>query len=709
MFKFYKFLIILIVVFFLFGALEVKADNPTPAIDSISPNGATLGDPDFTLTINGTDFILESVIQIGQMAMATNFISNTQVTTFISSVPPQSFPPQGPNYITVVNPGPGGGTSNAQILTITAPPPNAITLSVSDTSCPILPQTTWARFSWKGVSSVGNRLGRFQIQIDNNSTFTSPEVNRTFNGSWPNGVLRNQTVYVNLQYEPDSIAYNTTFYWRVMEWDISPATGQLTGKNSGWVYPGGLAPGTPYSTILRPGPYASFTFSPSNPAPQSLVAFADTSICYGSVNALQVNLNYTPTSIKVSPLGNVVYAAGENTVEKRNISDLSLLGSFSPNGNNGISSLAVSSNGNDVYATAKNNSKLFKINTFSMTESLSVNTGSGSPASVILSPDGSFAYVLKQGSNKVLKYSTALALIATGNTSDNPVSLAISSDGQFLYVLNGNGIVEEINANTLAPVRSFSGQPNSNSIGITPDNNYLYLVSGNNPGIDKITKIRRSDFTFVSDALTDNSPRSVDILSDSSNAYWVNFFSNTVQKLNANLQAPALTSSTDNHPVALDISPDNLRLYVANESQTIQVFNASDLSKIITQVFIPGQIPCASRSWNFGDPASGAQNTSTAQNPSHTYVASGFYNVNLTATDDSALLCQTSRTVPVFNLGNTRGLPRWWDSSPYYFGYYNQPLPPLPPPNCSLEGSCTTNDQCCSGVCSLSRLCQPLP
>ncbi len=40
-------------------------------------------------------------------------------------------------------------------------------------------------------------------------------------------------------------------------------------------------------------------------------------------------------------------------------------------------------------------------------------------------------------------------------------------------------------------------------------------------------------------------------------------------------------------------------------------------------------------SWNFGDPASGGSNTSTQQNPSHTYAAAGQYTVSLTATNGS--------------------------------------------------------------------------
>jgi PKD repeat protein len=41
----------------------------------------------------------------------------------------------------------------------------------------------------------------------------------------------------------------------------------------------------------------------------------------------------------------------------------------------------------------------------------------------------------------------------------------------------------------------------------------------------------------------------------------------------------------------------------------------------------------ASWSWDFGDPGSGADNTSTLQNPSHTYAADGSYTVKLTVTN----------------------------------------------------------------------------
>ncbi len=50
--------------------------------------------------------------------------------------------------------------------------------------------------------------------------------------------------------------------------------------------------------------------------------------------------------------------------------------------------------------------------------------------------------------------------------------------------------------------------------------------------------------------------------------------------------------------------------------------------------------------WNFGDPASGAANTSALQNPTHNYVLPGTYNVSLTVTTDKGCV-STGPSIPV--------------------------------------------------------------
>ena len=62
-------------------------------------------------------------------------------------------------------------------------------------------------------------------------------------------------------------------------------------------------------------------------------------------------------------------------------------------------------------------------------------------------------------------------------------------------------------------------------------------------------------------------------------------------------------------------------------------FGAAPFTATFTDQSDPGSVPITGWSWDFGDPASGAANTSSLQNPSHTYSSVGSYTVTLTATN----------------------------------------------------------------------------
>jgi len=55
-------------------------------------------------------------------------------------------------------------------------------------------------------------------------------------------------------------------------------------------------------------------------------------------------------------------------------------------------------------------------------------------------------------------------------------------------------------------------------------------------------------------------------------------------------------------------------------------------------------------SWDFGDPASGAANTSTLQNPDHLFSGPGTYTVTLVVTGSSGCTARHSRTLTIFDL-----------------------------------------------------------
>jgi hypothetical protein len=84
--------------------------NPVPAISGISPAFTNAGGAVFTLTVNGSGFIASSTVNWGTSTFTTTYVSATQLTT---QVPVADIATAGTIAITVQNPAPGGGTSNA--------------------------------------------------------------------------------------------------------------------------------------------------------------------------------------------------------------------------------------------------------------------------------------------------------------------------------------------------------------------------------------------------------------------------------------------------------------------------------------------------------------------------------------------------------------------------------------------------------------------
>ncbi len=78
------------------------------------------GGPGFALTVNGTGFAPGSVVNWNGSARPTTFVRSTQLT---AAIPAADIATASTAWITVVNPAPGGGTSNVAFLAITSPRP----------------------------------------------------------------------------------------------------------------------------------------------------------------------------------------------------------------------------------------------------------------------------------------------------------------------------------------------------------------------------------------------------------------------------------------------------------------------------------------------------------------------------------------------------------------------------------------------------------
>ncbi len=117
-------------------------------------------------------------------------------------------------------------------------------------------------------------------------------------------------------------------------------------------------------------------------------------------------------------------------------------------------------------------------------------------------------------------------------------------------------------------------------------------------------------------------------------------------ELTVPVQLPVNTTSNPNHcrdsayaPITVWALPQPA-IQVSNPTCEKNKISFTDKTPVVANT---GNI--SSWKWHFGEPASGANDSSALQNPDHTYSAYGTYNVTLTATSDSG--CVGTTTPPV--------------------------------------------------------------
>ncbi len=104
--------------------VTLKRPNPKPTLESLGPASATATDGAITLTVNGADFVPGAVVRWnGAQDLATTFVHSGRLQ---ASVGAGLLAAAGPRSVTVVNPAPGGGESNALPFTVTAPSENPV-------------------------------------------------------------------------------------------------------------------------------------------------------------------------------------------------------------------------------------------------------------------------------------------------------------------------------------------------------------------------------------------------------------------------------------------------------------------------------------------------------------------------------------------------------------------------------------------------------
>ncbi|RYE01292.1 MAG: hypothetical protein EOP50_02265, partial [Sphingobacteriales bacterium] len=299
--------------------IKLVGYRPDPVTTSIAPSSGTQGDPAFTLTVNGSDFMNNSAITWNGSAngLTTTFVSSTQLTAVI---PANRLANTGTATVGVTTPN-ALNNSNTQTFTIN---PRSITLnSISNNSfCNGSANTLNVAFSAQGTFN-----SPFYVQLSDAS------------GNFPNNTTDNiissasNTSPISATI-PQGLAAGT-YKVRVLNANLevySGASAAITVDQSGAAT---LSyPGSPYCTSEGTG---TVFFSGTNggtfsASPAGLVIDAQTGaidIAASAAGTYTVTYSFnggtacassasTQVSIRpatlVEPVGNPVYCAGSTTV-----------------------------------------------------------------------------------------------------------------------------------------------------------------------------------------------------------------------------------------------------------------------------------------------------------------------------------------------------------------------------------------------------------
>jgi YVTN family beta-propeller protein len=417
--------------------------NPIPTIQVLSPSCAPAGEP-VQLTVVGQNFVASSVVRWNGSDQPTT--SNGSINGLIAQISASDVAAAGTAAVTVFNPGPGGGSSNASTFTINSG-------VVDPQSIAVDPAGKFAYVASQGCSGgVGGYVSMYTIDPTTGALASiGPPVSTNDLGT--------DSVTIDplgkFAYVANEGLYATD--GSVSAYSIDPTTGALTSTS------GGISGNSPE--------FCCFTAVAVHPSDKfAYVANGDStprSVSMYNINGANGALKYFgtiaaegfPTSVVVDPSGQFVYVAAETD-----------------SGTPGPGSVSMYA----INATTGALTSLGTIATGTMIAESSSNA-------IVVDPTGAFAYVTNSGSNNVSMYSinattgvlTSGGLIDAGTT---PLSVAVDPTGKFAYVTNfGSNDVSmyTINATTgaLTSIGTIAAGSNPTSIAIHPSGGFAYVTN----------------------------------------------------------------------------------------------------------------------------------------------------------------------------------------------------------------------------------------
>jgi YVTN family beta-propeller protein len=415
---------------------------PVPTIQVLFPNCAPAGEP-VQLQVVGTNFAASSVVRWNGSARPTTMEA---INGLLAQISASDVASAGTAAVTVFNPGPGGGSSNALTFTINSG-------AVAPQSIAVDPA---GKFAYVASGGCGGDASMYTINPTTGAlAFIGPPVptNDEFTDSVtvdPSGKF----AYVASSGDVWDIDFGS-----VVAYTINPTTGALTSTTGGITGTG--VNGTPeFFNSVAVDPSGKFAYAADGGAFPAGSFGGDSSVSMYTINSTTGALTSTgmiaagagPDSVAVDPAGKFAYVANF--------------------GSNDVS----------MYTIDATTGALASIGTIA---------AGTSPDSVAVDPASKFAYVANFNSNNVSMYTIdattgALTFIGSIAAGTNPYSVAVDPEGKFAYVANwtGNDADGSVSMYTiddttgvLTPTGTIATELSPTSIAIHPSGKFAYVTN----------------------------------------------------------------------------------------------------------------------------------------------------------------------------------------------------------------------------------------
>jgi len=385
--------------------------------------------------------------------------SNGSINGLTAQISASDIAAAGTAAVTVFNPAPDGGSSNASTFTIT-------TGAVDPQSIAVDPAGKFAYVASLGCNGgVGGYVSMYTINPAT-GVLASLGPPAPSNDEFTDSVTVDP--FGKFAYVASSGDVWDIDFGSVLTYTINPTTGALTSTTGG--INGTGINGTPeFFNSVAVGPSGKFAYAADGGAfpagsfgGSSSVSMYTINHATGALTSIgTISAGTAPVSVAVDPSGKFAYVANEN----------------------------------DTPGSAGNVS-MYTINaTTGALASIGTISAGTAPVSVAVDPAGKFAYVTNSGSNDVSMYTIDAAtgaLISIGSIAagTNPFSVAVDPAGKFAYVANltghdtdGSVSMYTIDATTggLTLIGTIAAELSPTSLAIHPSGKFAYVTnSGSN-------------------------------------------------------------------------------------------------------------------------------------------------------------------------------------------------------------------------------------